>query len=89
MGRPATDYKIVVSPWESGIDHTSHATFPWSDSMYVCICVSTHVYVCAWVGACMHMSQDKAILKRSTPKDWPPGTIHGQMLMRFPRDNLI
>ena len=37
VGRHATDYKTVVRPWESGIRPT--ATFPRSDSYYMCMCV--------------------------------------------------
>ena len=39
MGRPATDYKIVVRPWERvAFDHASNAS--------VCVCV--RMRVCVW-----------------------------------------
>ena len=36
MGRPATDYIILVRPWESSIQqYASHAAFPRSDNSYM------------------------------------------------------
>ena len=59
VGRPATDYKLVVRPWERlvAFDHASYATFPRFDNYYVhscmaCVCGCVHACMCVCVYVC-------------------------------------
>ena len=49
VGTPATDYKLVVRPWESGIRPCISCHFP---NYCVCVCVKC-VCVCVCVSVCM------------------------------------
>ena len=51
MGRPPTEYKIVVRRWESGIRPCVSCHFSLGQITTMCLCVCVCVCVCA----CLHL----------------------------------
>ena len=57
VGRPTTDYKIVVRPWESSLQPCiSCMCVCMYVCMYVCICMYVCMYVCMYIlYVCMYV----------------------------------